>query len=667
MAAAGSWSIIAERIKIYKDAQRNKDVAVDQSSCEVPLQATSICRSNHDELVINGRLSLNLTVNFHATRPVGKDSDPDCSASNNHHQQKHFTSTGASEGSPRHQVHTLTERHNNISLSLQSSEQRDGQSKINTQSHGGVQLMIMPEGICLSEPDFGHLSNHKPQSSIASTETDGQQTGAINQHAVANTKCKGNNVYTHSDTSLSIEGSAQLNHNFLLDDDHKKNAQFHGDSQLMITPEGLSTTENSSQQHTRVLSGIDMKAETNFPKEKAAKDNLQATYPNLPSAFPDGNLLALVGENFSQNGGHKKENTVHYKGSPLMIIPEELSPIKDQSHKHSAVLPAVEVKGKVDATSTVAGNILKDDLPDAIPFLQLPAPGSDGKLLVIDGHNCVQHSGHKRAIAQHPQGPLTITTEGLSLSKHQIQHNSAVLTDTKLKDSASAANFHTGKLIKDGPKEAGQLLKSTVTNGSLPEFNATSSEISQDAVKDGRGTLGSTASVLLQPSALIDSPFSSQHQTFTNSSALRKPHISGPQLIKTLPEETNQLPPVGLQYNVLYDTNSKDVVPIARDEKPGGGIVKQRVEKAHSTHHKELLRHIQNESGAAGNKGPKPGAQKPTYPKRCCIVAGNKTFTLDPNLLAHPHMDTYFVKERTETRPGHFLARLVLHHVYLDK
>ena len=146
-----------------------------------------------------------------------------------------------------------------------------------------------------------------------------------------------------------------------------------------------------------------------------------------------------------------------------------------------------------------------------------------------------------------------------------------------------------------------------------------------------------------------------------------KPHNFGPQLIKTLPKETDHLPPEGLQYNVLYDTNARDEVPMARDEK-SNRTVKQKVDKtAHKNHPKDLPSNTQHRNSAVKNEASKSGAQKTPFPKRSCIVIGNKTFTLDSNLIAHPYMDTYFVKERTQTRPGHFLARLVLHHAYLDK
>ena len=54
-----------------------------------------------------------------------------------------------------------------------------------------------------------------------------------------------------------------------------------------------------------------------------------------------------------------------------------------------------------------------------------------------------------------------------------------------------------------------------------------------------------------------------------------------------------------------------------------------------------------------------------SLPKRSCIVMGTTQYPLTSNLLAHPHMDHFFVKERSEIKPGHFLAKLVLRHHYL--
>ena len=74
-----------------------------------------------------------------------------------------------------------------------------------------------------------------------------------------------------------------------------------------------------------------------------------------------------------------------------------------------------------------------------------------------------------------------------------------------------------------------------------------------------------------------------------------------------------------------------------------------------------LIPQLTNQTAASNTTTSKPKA----LPKRSCIVVGNTQYPLTPNLLAHPHMDHFFVKERKEIKPGHFLAKLVLQHHYL--
>ena len=56
------------------------------------------------------------------------------------------------------------------------------------------------------------------------------------------------------------------------------------------------------------------------------------------------------------------------------------------------------------------------------------------------------------------------------------------------------------------------------------------------------------------------------------------------------------------------------------------------------------------------------GSLPKSLPRRSCMVVGNTQYPLTPYLLAHPRMDHFFVKERKEIKPGHFLAKLVLQH-----
>ena len=60
------------------------------------------------------------------------------------------------------------------------------------------------------------------------------------------------------------------------------------------------------------------------------------------------------------------------------------------------------------------------------------------------------------------------------------------------------------------------------------------------------------------------------------------------------------------------------------------------------------------------------GSKPKSLPTRSCMVVGNTQYPLTPYLLAHPRMDHYFVKERREIKPGHFLAKLILQHQHLN-
>ena len=109
---------------------------------------------------------------------------------------------------------------------------------------------------------------------------------------------------------------------------------------------------------------------------------------------------------------------------------------------------------------------------------------------------------------------------------------------------------------------------------------------------------------------------------------------NGPQLIVQPPSLLAKLPTAGPQYEVCYSDDNMPV--LSCDEVKHNGL---------STLHEEPNNTVNVK-----------------LPKRSCVVMGNTHFVLDSNLLSHPHMDHYFVKERREVKPGCFLAKLVLHH-----
>ena len=69
---------------------------------------------------------------------------------------------------------------------------------------------------------------------------------------------------------------------------------------------------------------------------------------------------------------------------------------------------------------------------------------------------------------------------------------------------------------------------------------------------------------------------------------------------------------------------------------------------------------VETDKGANDFK-PKP------LPKMSCTVCGNKQYPLGNNLVSLPHVDHYFVKERKEIKPSHYLAKLVLRHQYQSR
>ena len=158
---------------------------------------------------------------------------------------------------------------------------------------------------------------------------------------------------------------------------------------------------------------------------------------------------------------------------------------------------------------------------------------------------------------------------------------------------------------------------------------------------------------------------------------------SGAHIVKGLPKQTELLPTVGPQLDALYNTNFDHEVQSSREEirqkaKPRTTFYQHEVEQAYNpvrtggaNIHKNppvddklqvKVPEVKAETGKAANDfKPKP------LPRRSHIVSGSMQYPLARNLLSHPHMDHYFVKERTEIRPSHYLAKLVLRHHYLNR
>ena len=123
----------------------------------------------------------------------------------------------------------------------------------------------------------------------------------------------------------------------------------------------------------------------------------------------------------------------------------------------------------------------------------------------------------------------------------------------------------------------------------------------------------------------------------------------GPQLITQPPSLLDHLPAAGSQYEVSY--NISDDQPVLSYEEENHKVFNHKL---------STLNSLKEPAKTTTSK-------VKSLPNRSCIVMGNTQFSLDPDLLSLPHMSHFFVKERREVKPGHFLAKLVLQHQYLDK
>ena len=154
---------------------------------------------------------------------------------------------------------------------------------------------------------------------------------------------------------------------------------------------------------------------------------------------------------------------------------------------------------------------------------------------------------------------------------------------------------------------------------------------------------------------------------------------SGAHIVKGISKQTELLPTVGPQLDALYNTNFDREVQSSREEvrqraRPKTTFYQHEVEQAYNpiridgtnppVNDKLQVRvpAVKAETDKAANDfKPKP------LPRRSHIVCGNLQYPLVSNLISHPHMDHYFVKERTEIRPSHYMAKLVLRHQYLNR
>ena len=262
------------------------------------------------------------------------------------------------------------------------------------------------------------------------------------------------------------------------------------------------------------------------------------------------------------------------------------------------------------------------------------------------------------------------------------QYNAAAISETRDQPTQQQSGSHhmpvssTNQLTKDNLQRDGNSSK----HGEGIAKAYVQSE--QDVVeKDGKLSM---ASGIDQATPISSIP--SEHKLMIGN-VNNKPvnhNPSGAHIVKELPKQTELLPTLGPQLDALYNTNFEHEVQSSREE------VRQKA-KARTTFYQHDFEHhaynpnkmgemnfpknpplndklpvkvpeVKAEIGKAANDyKPKP------LPKRSQIVCGSKQYPLVSNLISHPHMDHYFVKERTEIRPSHYLAKLVLRHQYLNR
>ena len=243
--------------------------------------------------------------------------------------------------------------------------------------------------------------------------------------------------------------------------------------------------------------------------------------------------------------------------------------------------------------------------------------------------------------------------------------------------SPSGTSYNSQKLPLQLPPNCGNM--STIAGTSTSGYFSGGSSEKDHAIAPAQAHIATTQTPLeLQPN-LLDS---STHATKNHDKSKKMQNALGAQIIEDIPKETEQLPGACPQYEYHYEMKFDNDVPASHQEVKQKSHATISTLKSESDHYSKndtlkapAVSYLHDKHKTQGKNKHNPGASSSTkagfkqapFPKKSCVVAGNKQFPLTPSLLAHPHMDHYFVKERTETRPGRFLARLVLHHEYLNK
>ena len=271
---------------------------------------------------------------------------------------------------------------------------------------------------------------------------------------------------------------------------------------------------------------------------------------------------------------------------------------------------------------------------------------------------------------------------GASVKPSNVQQSKVITKDRddpvviRPEGSALNANIHSSHTERDIVERDGHLPLHIEKNQKTP---LTLEE------KDGKLSLASGGD---QTTPLPSVPTAHTNPATINVSAkpshLVDHNFIGAQLVKGLPTEMESMPTVGPQLSALYNTNFDYNVQSSREE------IKQKGNTRTTFYQHEVEQHAYNplktakinssvDSAGNGKVQVKPPEVKvetskatnefkpKPLPKKSCIVCGNKQYPLVNNLISLPHMDHYFVKERTEIRPSYYLAKLVLCHQYQNR
>ena len=265
-----------------------------------------------------------------------------------------------------------------------------------------------------------------------------------------------------------------------------------------------------------------------------------------------------------------------------------------------------------------------------------------------------------------------------------IQRSNVTTTD---KDQLSAIQHHMS--ATNATNEQSDLKKKAIEkdvhlsllSGENHNTCVSPSKLEQGVVKDGKLPMASGTD---QTTTISSLPSELKFMSSTKPSCTIDDNPLGAHIVKGLPKETEVLPTVGPQLDALYNTKFNDEVQSSHEEVRQKGNARTTfyqheveqhgynpIKKGETNHMKyppmngklrvKVPEVKTDRSKAANEFKPK------SLPKRSCIVCGDEQYPLVNNLISHPHMDHYFVKERTEIKPSHYLAKLVLRHQYLNK